>query len=230
MQKENKLLFKSLVGSNAHGLATDESDIDYRGVFVTPTSELLKLGERTKTTSWIEGKEDDTSWEIGHFLLLAIKCNPTILETFLAPIIDVNAEFNEEVRELRALFPYVWNSTDVMNAFIGYGHNQRKKMLENKDGNKLKYAVAYMRTLYQAKELLKTGTFTIKIADTDIGQYLKAVKFQNQPDVDISMGAIINTCNELEQDVRNAYVNNPDKQTDIDKINTYLLKIRSKCW
>ncbi len=57
-------ILKVVVGSQAHGLATPESDFDYRGVFVVPTAEILSLNGTTKTTNWIEGKDDDTSWEL----------------------------------------------------------------------------------------------------------------------------------------------------------------------
>jgi Predicted nucleotidyltransferase. len=63
---------------------------------------LLTLGTPHATTTWIEGKEDNTSWEIGHFLHLATKCNPTILETFLAPVVETTPWGDE----LRALFPF----------------------------------------------------------------------------------------------------------------------------
>ena len=65
---ENKLILKTVVGSRAHGLANPDSDYDYRGVFIAPTSELLKLNVRVKDTKWIEGNKDDTTYEIGKFL------------------------------------------------------------------------------------------------------------------------------------------------------------------
>lgn len=226
-----KQLFRVLVGSRAHGLETPESDEDFRGVFVSPTKEILSLGGKIKTTNWIEGEIDNTSWEIGHFLSLATKCNPTILEVFLSPISEVAEGAQEEVDELRALFPHVWNSRAVMDAFIGYSHNQRKKLLEGKDARPHKYAAAYLRVLYQAKELLETGTFTIRIADTEIGPYIRAVKNKDsQAGFDLSVGAVINQCQILEDQVRAAYEKNPDKKTDLEKVNDYLLKMRQKYW
>ena len=85
-------ILKVLVGSHAHGLATEGSDVDYRGVYVSPTSEILSLSNtkvRGKNTHWVEGEnEDATSYELGHFLFLALKCNPSILEVFMAPRVD----------------------------------------------------------------------------------------------------------------------------------------------
>lgn len=220
-------ILKTIVGSQAHGLATPESDTDYRGVFVIPTSEILKLGGHKEQTSWIEGKDDDTSWEVGHFLNLAVHCNPTILETFLAPVVLGNEDkyYDHWKWKLRDLFPYVWNSNDVKNAFIGYGLNQRKKFLDAKDGKPQKFACAYLRTLYQAQELLYTGTFTIKISDTIVGETLKRWKSGNW-----GLGEVIEICAYWEEKVRKAYELNPDKKTDMEPINDFLLRLRKEMW
>lgn len=158
-------ILKVLVGSRAHGLADDDSDYDYRGVFAHPTREILGLGgHQLRATGWVEGSEaegggkaDDTSWEVGHFLRLAVQCNPSILEVFAAPVI----EETEWGRSLRALFPCVWHPQRVRDAFVGYGLNQRKKMLDGKDARPSKYAVSYLRVLCQAEWLLRVGNLLV---------------------------------------------------------------------
>ncbi len=233
-------ILKVIVGSHAHGLAGETSDVDYRGVFCIKTSEILRIGSHIDETRWIEGHEDDTSWEIGKFLLMATKCNPTVLECFLAPMIKqapdnpiISASTNDGNlvqydflgRELQALFPYVWNSQYVKDAFIGYGINQRKKFFENKDQRAPKYAAAYLRVLYNAWELLETGTFTVKIADTPVGETVR--KFKNG---DYSPGEVIQACWDMETKVLKAYKTNPDKKTEIEPVNEFLLKIRKEFW
>lgn len=229
-----KTILKVIVGSQAHGLATPRSDIDYRGVFVVPTEEILKLGNVKQTTNWNEGTNDDTSWEIGHFLNLATHCNPTILETFLAPrlitdsegfLVPGNTKEWKYGTELRSLFPHIWNSVDVMNAFIGYGLNQRKKFLENKDNKPNKFAAAYLRSLYNAYELLSTGTFTVKIIDTKIGETVK--RFKNG---EYEIGEVIQTCWDWETNVRKAFKGNPNKEANLEPVNEFLLKVRKEYW
>lgn len=172
-------------------------------------------------TSWIEGKDDDTSWELGHFLFLSTKCNPTILETYLAPVVESTPIGDE----LRALFPYVWNSQYVRDTFVGYGLNQRKKFLEEKDKRPHKYAAAYLRCLYNAWQLLTFNTFNVKIAETEIGPIVRRFKYGNY-----TFGEVIDTCREWESKVRAAYEKNPDKKTDMDKVNEFLLKVRKENW
>ena len=228
MNKTYQIL-KVIVGSQAHKLANEKSDYDYRGVFVVPTTEILKLGGVTQQTNWIEGKEDNTSWEIGHFLNMATHCNPTILETFLAPLAPTSVPedgYPNLRTELRNLFPYIWNSGDVMNAFIGYGRNQRKKFLDNKDKREAKYATAYLRVLFNAWELLSSGkTFSVDMSQTPIYKTLKRFKAK-----DYKMGEVMQTCYDWEQKVVEAYNKNPDKKTDIDPVNEFLLKIRKQFW
>lgn len=218
-----KTILKVLVGSRAHRLHTKDSDYDYRGVFVVPTSKILELGGSKQQTSWIEGKTDDTSWEIGKFLMMATKCNPTVLEVFLA---ERQYQTTEEGEKLQRLFKHVWNANDVKNAFIGYGLNQRKKFLNDKDKRRDKYAVAYLRTLYQAWELLTTQKkFSVSMKNTPI--YRDLLRYKNG---EYRVAEVIDQAIFWEDRVRKAFEDNPKKRTNIKKVNEFLLDIRENHW
>lgn len=217
-----KQLFSALVGSRAHGLANEDSDYDYRGVFMVPTSQLLTLNAPKQRTHWEHGTEDDVSWEVGWFLGLATKCNPTILETFRSP--QINQEDGRAILIL-SLFPYVWSSRGVYDAFRGYGASQRKKFLDDKDGRAPKYATAYLRTLYNAWELLTTGTFHVDMTESSVFETLQ--RFRRG---EFEIGEVIQICADMEKKVEAAYLANPDKQTDFDLVNQTLLNIRQGYW
>ena len=180
-------ILKVLVGSRAHGLNDKDSDFDYRAVYVDPTSEILKIGHNYKGSSWCEGKEDNTAYEIGHFLHLAMKCNPTILEMFKAPVVSSN----EHGQELREIFQYVWNPQDAFNAFVGYGLNQRKKFLDKKDDRQNKFACAYIRTLVNLLSLLMDGDFKLEVGKL-IKPYL--LKYRNG---EYRVGEVIDKAEEI---------------------------------
>jgi predicted nucleotidyltransferase len=165
-------ILRVLVGSHAHGLAGPASDKDYRSVFVMPTVELFRLGFKYQGTKMMKEEADETSWEIGHFLQLAVQCHPLVLETFVAPVEAIDA-WGEK---LRALFPAVWSAQTAYDAFIQYGDNQRKKMLDKKDGRPGKYAVTYLRILFHLCELLERGTFRLDIANSPIGDTARRIK------------------------------------------------------
>lgn len=217
----HKVILKTLVGSRAHGLHNENSDYDYRGVFIEKTSDILSLNYKNHPIQWIEGKEDQTSYELGHFLHLACRSNPSILEVLVAPVIEVSNEGSA----LRELFPHVWNSKDVYNAFTGYSHNQQKKFLDSKDGRPLKYAVAYIRVLYLAEEILTKGTMTMEIKDPVLKTMLSEIKLGK-----LTRGNIINEADIIKAKVSKAYDENKDKKTDFDKVNEFLLKTRKHNW
>ncbi len=222
-------ILKVLVGSHAHGLARPDSDYDYRGVYVTPTSDLLKLGKGGyKGTHWVEGEsEDNTSYELAHFLHLATKSNPTILEVFAAPVEAVN----ETGEELLSLFPHIWSSRAVLAAFTGYSLNQRKKFLDEKyetSERRWKYATAYIRVLLQGIELLQTGVLPIKVPEVWIHE-LKEMKtggFSKGHVIDIAEGLRTTFFDTYERIQEQGKENEPD----LGMINEFLLKVRQESW
>ena len=219
---KNVTILKTLVGSQAHSLADKDSDYDYRGVYILPTSKILSLNYKYKGNDWIEGKEDNTSYEIGHFLKLATKCNPTIMEVFKAPIV----ESTKEGRELRKLLPYVWNLDGVFNAWTGYGFNQRKKFLEDREKRANKYAVAWIRTLINLVEFLMTGDWTVKIGlSASYSEMLKRYKSG-----DYTKGEVLDEAEYLYNTAKIAYEKHTPKETDYEKVNNFLLTIRKKFW
>jgi len=220
-QKDYPQILKVLVGSHAHGLATAESDYDYRAVFAQPTSEILGLGHKAQNNQWIEGDIDNTSYEVGHFLFLATKSNPTILETFHAP---VHARLVKGA-ELIDLFPKVWDSTAALNAFKGYGYNQRKKFLDNKDQRANKYAVAWLRTLILAHELFTEGTMTLDV--TGHAEYEVLWEWKQGF---WRLGDVMNKTNEWIEKVDAAYEKSTKQEPDMKAVNGFLLDLRKEFW
>jgi predicted nucleotidyltransferase len=176
------IILKVRVGSQAHGTAARGSDADVRGVYVMSTAEMFRLGFKYQGTRWLEDlpaedsgqgiHRDETLWEVGQFLALGVQAHPLILEALLAPVIDSDRWGTE----LRGLLPDLWEPQQAYRAFTGYAANQRKKMLDKKDGRPEKYAAAYVRVLYNLCELLQSGRFTVRIADTDIGPTIMKLK------------------------------------------------------
>lgn len=165
-------ILRVLVGSHAHGLADSESDRDVRSVYVIPTVELFRLGFKYQGTRMTKEQADETAWEVGHFLQLAVQCHPLALESFVAPV----ETMDEWGARLRALFPSVWSPAPAAQAFLQYADNQRKKMLEKKDGRPAKYAAAYLRVLSHLCDLLEHRTFSLHIADQPLGETLRRIR------------------------------------------------------
>ena len=234
-------IIKVLVGSRAHGLNTADSDFDYRSVYVMPLDEIagFELAEGKPKGKWSLGDgQDNTAYEIGHFLKLACKSNPSILEVFQAHIVEstelalpkwpnklVFRKWDKKAttltEDLRGLFPHVWSSAGVRGAFGGYSRNQRRKMLDDLSGERFgKYATAAVRTFLIGIQLLREGTFALEVPAiwrntlTDI------------KDGHMTAGAIFDILQDLNGRLEDAYKLNPDKQTNRKVVREWLASLR----
>lgn len=75
------ILFEAITGSQAHGTATPESDIDKSFIYILPKEHIYG----TQYIPQIRVNADYTGFEIKRFLELAQTNNPTILELFYSP-------------------------------------------------------------------------------------------------------------------------------------------------
>ncbi len=216
MPNTDHTILKVLVGSQAHGLATEDSDLDYRSVFVIPTAHMFRLGFTFPSSRWSKANGDETAWEVGQFLHLGLQCHPLILETLLAPLITADAWG----QELRNLFPHLWTPEKAFEAFTNYAHNQRRKFLDKKDHRPAKYAAAYIRVLHNLCELLEEGTFQVQIAETPMGDQLQRIKRGK-----MRVGAIIDLGEELTNRAQTALQKCTHKGNE-EPLNQFFLKIR----
>jgi len=220
---------RALVGSRLHGLDTPISDFDYKTVFIETTSNILALPEHQPS----DPKDPADTWELARFLHFALRSNPTILETFKATFTTENENWCEE---LRSLFPDVWSSKLVFHSYRGYAQSQRKKLLENDEalsnGNveldtirKRKSSAAWLRMLYNGYELLQTGDFTARIADTEVGILCRKYK-----EGESTIPEVIKTCSSWEEKLEDAFNKSTKKEANSKLVNDFLLKIRKVSW
>lgn len=101
----NRLLYETLVGSQAYGLARPDSDEDIKGVFVDPVASLLTLRPVPEQIS--DDRNDIVYFSLKRFLELALQANPTLIELLYMP--------EECVRFIHPAFQQV---LDQRNAFL----------------------------------------------------------------------------------------------------------------
>jgi predicted nucleotidyltransferase len=173
------ILTKVLVGSRLHGLDNPESDYDYRGIHIHQLRDVLSPFRTLRNTTWIEGDEDNTSYELADFCKQAVHGNATILEVFFSNEVVETTPVADLMRDNWRRFI---DTDKVVMASRGYAANQYNKMqLFDDNGLKdqkrtSKFAIAYCRVLWQCAEFLKTGEFPCRITDRDLRTFLLEVK------------------------------------------------------
>lgn len=174
-----KQIAKVLVGSRLHGLHTESSDYDYRGIHMHDLRDKLSPFQTLKNTTWIEGDEDNTSYELADFCKQAVHGNATILEVFFSDSIIETSPIHQELRENWKKFI---DTKRFVAASRGYAHNQWNKFYNFEDTGILgqhrtaKFAVAFLRVMWQCEQFLLTGTFKCNIEESDLYPLLKKIK------------------------------------------------------
>lgn len=145
-----------------------------------PLEDIVSPFKKIKNTSWIEGDEDNTAYELREFCKMATQGNPTILEILWSNQVR---EFTEVGQELQLNRQKFLDSTRIFEAHKGYSHNQYNKMnLFEPDARTPKFAVAYLRSLEQAKQLLQYGDFNPEVTG-ELREFLFDVKYNFRPEL-----------------------------------------------
>jgi predicted nucleotidyltransferase len=174
-----KIITEVLVGSRLHGLHTEQSDYDYRGIHMYDLKDVLSPFKTLKNTSWIEGDIDNTSYELADFCKQAVHGNATILEVFFSDKIEKSSPVADEMRKNWQKFI---DTHKFVAASRGYAHNQWNKFYNFEDvgGNgqqrTAKFAVAFLRVMWQCEQFLLSGEFKCDLRQSDLFPLLKKIK------------------------------------------------------
>ena len=84
VRKDGRLLYEYVRGSHLYGLNNEDSDVDTSGVFIAKHDDLLDMGLNFQDQ--ISDERHDTTWyEIGKFISMLTKSNPSVLESLFIP-------------------------------------------------------------------------------------------------------------------------------------------------
>jgi len=166
---ELKIILSGVVGSQAYGMATPASDEDRLGIVLLPTHSLIGLDSPTET--WSTTNPDLTLHELGKFMRLAAKANPTILDLLWLVDYDIAHPAGVRLVEQRSLF---LSTEAVRRAFGGYALDQARALERRGDSfssdtrkRTAKHARHCFRLMRQGEELLRTGTMTLHVPNRE---------------------------------------------------------------
>lgn len=151
-------VYACVMGSRAFGLATEGSDTDRRGVFLAPAPLYWRF---EKPPTHVDGPADEQfSWELERFCLLALRSNPNVLECLHSPLVEHVDDTGRELLSLREAFL----SRQAHETFVRYAIGQRRKLeadVRQHGEPRWKHAMHLLRLLGCCRDLLRTGRLVI---------------------------------------------------------------------
>ena len=158
------VIYRCQVGSQAFGLAGDESDQDLRGVYLPPARLHWSLYRLPEQLEFSAAGVDEVYWELEKFLRLTLKANPNVLETLWTPLVLEADETASELRSMREAFL----SKHLYKTYSGYVLSQFRRMAnayEKRGTHRPKHAMHLVRLLYSGIAALETGQIQIDVAE-----------------------------------------------------------------
>ena len=225
--KPDNIILEGVTGSTAYGLATENSDIDIKGIYLLPTKEVLSMGFDPQHTTKDHADPDWVYHEVGKFMKLVINGNPTVTELLYLNEYTKMTPIGQMLVDNRDAF---LSTKAVTNAYSGYAFSQAKK-LNNRTEQGLngydsslknrfaKHTRHCFRLLMQARQLLETGTLNVKVTPEE-REYLFAMGEKTADEVVAEF---------MRQDTEMKNVKSilPD-EPDYERLNSLLYEIRIK--
>lgn len=156
----DRVIFRCVIGSRAYGLEDDQSDTDYRGIFLPSAESHWSLSGVPEHIECHATQEH--YWELQRFLILALKANPNVLECLYTPLIEKTTPLADELLQMRSTFL----SRLVYQTYNGYVMSQFKKMqadLRNQGEVKWKHVMHLIRLLISGISVLRHGFVPVRV-------------------------------------------------------------------
>lgn len=200
--KNFKIVYTFLSGSRAYGINEPDSDYDLVAVFIPAPDYYLGLN-MSKIPDAVEIKDigvemEDGSgivvgikyYELKHFVQLALKNNPNILEGLWADK-DCIIRCNDTMSMLKDIRKLFLSTEKAYSAYRGYAYDQCTKMIGadaptgrmgakrkeilDKFGYDTKNATHLFRLLYTAIDVIRNQRIQVKL-DEDARKFLMEIK------------------------------------------------------
>lgn len=218
--KPDNIILEGITGSKAYGLDTENSDTDIKGIYVAPTEKVLSLGWDLQHSTKDHVGPDWVYHEVQKYMKLAMGGNPTVLELLFLEGYTTLTKQGKMLVDNRHLFL----NNVVYKSYGGYALAQARKLNarggtygSGRSNRYEKHTRHCFRLLYQGRELLETGTLTVRVTP-EVREELFAIG-------KLSPAEIIDRFEKEFSEFDNIKSVLPDKP-DVEEINKLLLKIR----
>jgi hypothetical protein len=157
---EQFIIYRCVMGSQAYGLDTEESDIDRRGIYLAPAE--LQWSLFGAPEQFEDNAAQACYWELQKFLIMALRANPNILECLYSPIVEKTTSLADELLTMREGFL----SQMIFQTFNGYALSQFKKIeqdLRNQGEVRWKHAMHLLRLLITGAAALRERRLPVRV-------------------------------------------------------------------
>jgi hypothetical protein len=166
-----------------------------------------------------EDATQEVYWELGKFLILALKANPNVLECLHTPLIEHATPLARELLDMRSIFV----TKLVYQTYNGYVVSQFKKLssdLRNKGAIKWKHVMHLIRLLLAGVQTLRTGVIPVQVHEHR--DRLLAIRRGELPWEQVDAWRL-NLHEQFDQSFATTTL--PDRP-DYDRVNAFLIKAR----
>lgn len=225
--KPDNIILEGVTGSTAYGLATENSDIDIKGVYLLPTKKVLSMGFTDEHNTVDHTDPDWCYHEIGKFMKLVKGGNPTYSELLWLEEYTVLTPVGQLLVDNRTAF---LSTPAVLHAYSGYALGQAKRLNNRTEQGLDGYASSLknryakhtrhcFRLMLQCRQLLETGHLDVRVTP----EQRKWLFEMGEKGYD----EVISTFMEMDNDLKKIKSVLPDKP-DTEKLNELLFKIRTE--
>ncbi|MFH5806371.1 DNA polymerase beta superfamily protein [Alienimonas sp. DA493] len=156
----DRQILRVVIGSRAYGLEEAGSDTDRRGVYLPAAADHWSLDGVPDVLR--DDDREEMAWELGRFLRLALKGNPTVLEVLFTPRVTDATPLGRELLALRTAFL----SKRLHATCGGYADQQFAKLQRRAQAGKSinwKHAAHCLRLLATGAKALAGDGFPVHV-------------------------------------------------------------------
>jgi len=238
VKHQGKIIFLTLSGSHLYGFSSKNSDLDYRGTFMTNTNNLLGLSPPRDVIEMKDGINDIVLFELAKELSLAMKGNCNVLEHLNAKPLLSSPEFIE----MREMINDCFGKKGVYDSYRGMAHQNYYKFILNGKNTVKKYLYVF-RALMGGIHVLQTGKIEPNIdelkrhvnhvdAVKELLKLKREGKEHDMPPEDLDKGGIEESINDLFLRIDKAYekssLHERPTEYDYNRVNEFLRKRRKE--
>lgn len=153
-------VFATVSGAHLYGFASPDSDVDLRGAFLLPASEMLGLHAPAETITIEDKTILDLDWvahDLRKFARLMTNHNGYVLEQLFSPLVVLSTPAHEELVELGKGCA----TKPTVRHYQGFARGRRKRLAEPEPT--VKHLLYAYRVLLTGIHLMQTGEVVANI-------------------------------------------------------------------